>query len=185
MQYYNAKDLAAAFRTVRKNTIQVAEDIPEESYSFRAAPEVRSVTEILAHIAMAPRFTQRLQTQRITHPDFATFRALQEQLMKDQAELTTKRQIVDALRAGGEEFATWLETLDEGMLAERVYFPEGAQPPSKTRFEMLLSAKEHEMHHRGQLMLIERMVGVLPHLTRQQRERMAALEQQQAAAKHA
>jgi uncharacterized damage-inducible protein DinB len=39
---------------------------------------------------------------------------------------------------------------------------------------MLMSIKEHEMHHRGQLMLIERMVGIVPHLTRQMQERMAA-----------
>ena len=40
------------------------------------------------------------------------------------------------------------------------------QPSQKTRFEMLLGVKEHEMHHRGQLMLIERMLGIVPHLTR-------------------
>jgi uncharacterized damage-inducible protein DinB len=45
--------------------------------------------------------------------------------------------------------------------------------PTKTRFEMLLGAKEHEMHHRGQLMLIERMLGIVPHLTRHMQERMA------------
>jgi uncharacterized damage-inducible protein DinB len=39
---------------------------------------------------------------------------------------------------------------------------------------MILGVKEHEMHHRGQLMLIERMVGVVPHLTRAFQERMAA-----------
>jgi len=47
------------------------------------------------------------------------------------------------------------------------------QPSGKTRFEMLLGVKEHEMHHRGQLMLIERMLGIVPHLTRK-REAMAA-----------
>jgi hypothetical protein len=35
-------------------------------------------------------------------------------------------------------------------------------PGSKTRFEMLLSTKEHEMHHRSQLMLIERLLGMVP-----------------------
>jgi len=30
------------------------------------------------------------------------------------------------------------------------------------------------MHHRGQLMLIERIIGIVPHLTRQFQERMAA-----------
>jgi uncharacterized damage-inducible protein DinB len=41
---------------------------------------------------------------------------------------------------------------------------------------MILGAKEHEMHHRGQLMLIERMVGIVPHLTRQMQERFAAMQ---------
>jgi uncharacterized damage-inducible protein DinB len=33
-----------------------------------------------------------------------------------------------------------------------------------SRFDMILSVKEHEMHHRGQLMLIERVLGITPHL---------------------
>jgi uncharacterized damage-inducible protein DinB len=36
-----------------------------------------------------------------------------------------------------------------------------------------MSIKEHEMHHRGQLMMIERILGIVPHLTRQMEERMA------------
>ncbi len=36
---YGGKELASAFRTVRKNTIQVAEDIPESQYGHVAAPE--------------------------------------------------------------------------------------------------------------------------------------------------
>jgi uncharacterized damage-inducible protein DinB len=41
---------------------------------------------------------------------------------------------------------------------------------------MLMTVKEHEMHHRGQLMLIERMLGITPHLTRQNQARMAAMQ---------
>jgi hypothetical protein len=36
------------------------------------------------------------------------------------------------------------------------------------------------MHHRAQLMLMERMIGVVPHLTRQAQERMARFQAQQA-----
>jgi uncharacterized damage-inducible protein DinB len=32
------------------------------------------------------------------------------------------------------------------------------------------------MHHRGQLMTIVRMIGQVPHLTRQMQERMAQLQ---------
>jgi len=52
---------------------------------------------------------------------------------------------------------------------------------TKTRFERILGAKEHEMHHRAQLMLIERQVGVVPHLTRQRQERMAEMKAQRSA----
>jgi uncharacterized damage-inducible protein DinB len=47
------------------------------------------------------------------------------------------------------------------------------QPPSKTRFEMLLGVKEHEMHHRGQLMQMQRMIGQVPHLTRARQQMQA------------
>jgi uncharacterized damage-inducible protein DinB len=36
---------------------------------------------------------------------------------------------------------------------------------------MLLGVKEHEMHHRAQLMVIERHLGIVPHLTRQRQAR--------------
>ena len=41
---------------------------------------------------------------------------------------------------------------------------------------MLLGAKEHEMHHRAQLMVIERMLGIVPHLTRARQARTAAAQ---------
>jgi len=40
-----------------------------------------------------------------------------------------------------------------------------------------MSMKEHEMHHRAQLMTIQRMLGITPHLTRQMQERFAAARQ--------
>lgn len=68
-----------------------------------------------------------------------------------------------------------MEGLSDDFLGERVALPPGMTPASKTRFEMLLGVKEHEMHHRGQLMLIERMLGMVPHLTREFQARMAAM----------
>jgi uncharacterized damage-inducible protein DinB len=58
--------------------------------------------------------------------------------------------------------------------------PPGMTPASKSRFEMILGVKEHEMHHRGQLMLIERMVGLVPHLTREMQARIARMTQAKA-----
>ena len=60
MNYYGAKDLAAAFRTVRKNTIIIAEEIGEEHYGFRPAPDTRTVAETLIHIAVIPRIPHQI-----------------------------------------------------------------------------------------------------------------------------
>jgi uncharacterized damage-inducible protein DinB len=54
------------------------------------------------------------------------------------------------------------------------------EPRVKSRFEMLTAPKEHEMHHRGQLMVIQRMLGITPHLTRQMQERIASMQAAQA-----
>ena len=35
MTYYGAKHLADSFRTVRKNTLAIAEEIPEDKYASR------------------------------------------------------------------------------------------------------------------------------------------------------
>jgi uncharacterized damage-inducible protein DinB len=53
MTYYGNKELAESARTVRKNTIAVAEDIPEDKYDFRPSPDARSVAELLRHIAVS------------------------------------------------------------------------------------------------------------------------------------
>ena len=57
MTYYGGQQLAGAFRTVRKNTVRIASDIPEEKYDFKATPETRSVRETLVHLAFSPMFS--------------------------------------------------------------------------------------------------------------------------------
>lgn len=180
MHGYGAQELARSFRTVRTNTIRVAEDIPEDNYGFRATPEVRSVAEILAHIAVGTRWARRAHDGRLSFIDFATFGAEMQRQTQEAEALRTKAQILDALRRDGDEFATWLDTLSDEVLAERVAFPPPAEPSSRTRFEMLLSVKEHEMHHRAQLMLVERLLGIVPHLTRDRQAAMAQRQQQHA-----
>ena len=50
MNYYAAKQLAESFRTVRKNTIMIAEDIPEDQYGYRAVDNPKTVYELHATI---------------------------------------------------------------------------------------------------------------------------------------
>jgi hypothetical protein len=103
MTYYGAKELADSFRTVRRNTIQVAEDIPSDQYRFIPADGARSVAQLLAHIALAPRL------QLMCHDGgsrtsfegldlFAILVAAGEEDSRDR----TKDQVMDLLRSEGE-----------------------------------------------------------------------------------
>ncbi|MBZ5660970.1 MAG: DinB family protein [Acidobacteriia bacterium] len=175
MNYYGGKELAASFRTVRKNTLAIANDIPEDKYSFRAAPDTRSVGELLAHIAVSYTFQHQVHAKerRTTLAGF-DFPTLMKQLTAEEKAPRSKEQVIELLRANGETWATWVEGLDESFLSEAVQMPTGANPATRSRFDMILSVKEHEMHHRGQLMLIERILGIVPHLTREMQARFAA-----------
>ena len=174
MNFYTGKDLADSFRTVRKNTIVIANDIPEDKYDFRPSVGTRSVGELLSHVALAYSFQYQLQAveRRSTLEGF-DFPSLMQRLAAEEKQPRTKAQVIDLLNASGEKWAGWLQGLTDEFLGERVQMPKGATPPSRTRFEMVMSVKEHEMHHRGQLMLIERLVGIVPHLTREMQARMA------------
>jgi uncharacterized damage-inducible protein DinB len=141
MTYYGAQHLADSFRTVRRNTITLAEEIPADKYDFKAAPAVRSVAEHLTHVAVMPRWQIRLHTEGVSFIDFASFGAALARAAAEEQLLRTKDEILDALRDGSEQFGSFIESLD------------GAQ-----------------------LMLLQRLLGIVPHLTRQ-REAMTAQAQ--------
>jgi uncharacterized damage-inducible protein DinB len=177
MVYYGAKELAASSRTVRGNTILIAQDIPEDKYNFKPVPEYRSVAQLLTHIAVASRFQYQLHAvEKRTSYDGLDFPSMMKQVTTAEAaeaESRTKTQIIDLLHKEGEKWAGWVEGVSDEFLGQRFNMPEGATPAYKSRLEMILSVKEHEMHHRGQLMLIERLLGIVPHLTREREARIA------------
>ncbi|MBI3401721.1 MAG: DinB family protein [Acidobacteria bacterium] len=175
MTYYGSKDIAAAFRQVRSNTLQIASEIPDDKYGFKPSPESRSVGQTLVHIALGPGFQLHIQTNKINDLKLVNFPELMQKVMAEEAKPRNKAETIAFLKAEGEKFATFVESLSDSFLAEQVAMPPGATPATKSRFEMLLSPKEHEMHHRGQLMTMQRMIGQTPHLTRQMNERMAQM----------
>ena len=167
MTYYGGKELATSFRTVRTNTIQIAEEIPEESYSFKPSPDSRSIGQTLSHIGVASAFQSYVHQNHIDSMTKVNFPELIQKTRTEEERPRTKEEIIAFLKAEGDKFATYLESLPESFLSQSVAMMPGTQPAAKSRLELLMSAKEHEMHHRGQLMLIERMLGITPHLTRE------------------
>jgi uncharacterized damage-inducible protein DinB len=175
MDLYGPKQLADSMRTVRKNTILIAEDVPEKDYTYRPTPESRSVVETLVHIALLSRADRRLhEEEHVSSLEGYDFGAPIRKSEAEEKRSRSKSEIIALLRTEGEGWCQWVEGLPEALLSEEVRQPGGS---SKTRFEMLLGTKEHEMHHRAQLMVIERLLGIVPHLTRNRqrvRERAAS-----------
>ncbi len=160
---YGIRQLAAGMRAVRQNTILIAEDIPEAKYGFRATPGTRSIAETLVHIAWLGSSDRLIHDElHLDSLEAFDFPAMLELSAVEERRLRSKDEILDLLRTEGDRSVTWLEGLSNDFLPEQVRLPGGG---SVSRFEMLLGTKEHELQHRAQLTVMERMIGISPRLT--------------------
>ncbi len=106
MRFYGAKELSESFRTVRKNTIITAEDIPEDQFNFQATPDTDSVAQRLAHIAVAFNFQHQIHAveARTTLEGF-DFPSLRQRLRAEEEQHRSKEEIIELLRNNGEKWA--------------------------------------------------------------------------------
>src|SRR5687768_3342342 len=105
MSLYGARQLIDSFRTVRRNTIQVAEDIPEADYQYRPAPASRSVAETLVHIAWlagADRFIH--EEKRLASFDGFDFGAFLATSEVEETRQRSKAEIIELLRTEGDRW---------------------------------------------------------------------------------
>ena len=160
---YGTRHLVAGLRAVRANTIRMAEDIPDEQYPYRATPGTRSIAETLVHIAWLWKSDRAIHEEsRITTVEGYDFVALMSTSTVEEKRRWTKAEIIQHLAAEGERHAAWLESRPDGYMAERVQLGDGA---SISRFEWFLATKEHELQHRAQLTVLQRLIGIAPRFT--------------------
>src|SRR5947209_18314997 len=123
MTYYGAKEIAAAFRTVRNNTVKMAEEIPENKYDFRAAPDTRSIGQTLTHIALGSGFQHYVHSNKVTDMKTVNFPELFQKFTAEESKPRTKAEIVALLRTEGDKFAAFLESATDSFLAEQETMP--------------------------------------------------------------
>src|SRR5438132_3405381 len=107
MTYYGGKELANAFRTVRNNTIKIAEEIPESQYDFAPAPECRTIAKTVAHIALAPHFQHHVHSNKISDMSKVNFPQLFQGLVAEEAKPRTKPELIALLKSEGDTFAAF------------------------------------------------------------------------------
>jgi uncharacterized damage-inducible protein DinB len=157
------EEFLTQWEDIRNGLIKEVERIPHDKMNFRAMPETRSIIELLQHIVDSERMLagevccddtdlRRLFTRP---PDDA----VKEVTTKDAA-VTLLRSSLAATRDKIRQFGA--EKLEQSMT--------GLNGKEITKLAMLNFTVSHEMYHRGQLTVYQRLLGIEPALTEQFRK---------------
>jgi hypothetical protein len=162
-----------SFKTVRSNTIEIARDIPADKYTFRATLETRSVIDYFREIIRLTEFIVgvALSKETVNFDQRPRDEWAKVFVKTDLAALQTPDQTIEALQSSIDDLYKRVMAADQKFLNETFVGPDAGE---KVRLWVINNAKEQEMVLRGQLMLIERMLGIVPHTTRRQQEREKA-----------
>jgi uncharacterized damage-inducible protein DinB len=166
----SAETIIALWKDARSGLIEEVEKIPEDQFSFRATPDTRTVAEILQHIIS----TQKIISGEACRPDTN----LRRQSFADQAnhyaqgvsEVSDKNGLLELLRSSMDETAQTISSYGDKL--EETMMGLMGKPITKSAF--LTFGFSHEMYHRGQLTVYERMLSIEPALTEKFRKLAAS-----------
>lgn len=139
-------DLKAFWGNVKNNVVRAAEKMPEENYTFKPVPEVRTFGQIIGHIADA----QYMMCSG----------ALGEKRSPAGVEKTktTKAELVAALQDSVKYCDGAYDKLTDGTAAEMVKM----FGRERTRMGALLTNASHSWEHYGNLVTYLRIKGIVP-----------------------
>jgi uncharacterized damage-inducible protein DinB len=150
------------WQDVRNGFIKEVELIPADQLVFRATAETRSVLELVQHVIESERVIVREVCRDDTNfkRGFPTMIAEFATQVKDA---TTKDAVLELLRSSLEETKNVAVEFGDESFDKTMERFDGRQGPKRA---MLSFAIAHEMYHRGQLTVYERLLGIEPALTR-------------------
>jgi len=139
--------------TVHRKITALANAIPAERYSWRPAQGVRTVSEVLMHVASEWFF---YGPQSIGGKPPADFGPPNEALPKLEKDFTKKSQVLEQLDKGWAYFVSQMKAADASKLTGRY------QPWNSTLAEAAFGMTGDQHEHLGQLIAYARSVGVTP-----------------------
>lgn len=155
----NAKtDFNQSFAQTLKNakvyTIEVAEKMPAEDYTFKPHDSVRSFGEQLAHIGMS---TQFLHTMFIKGEAIEFDPAASAQMEKEIG--ASKEKAIEHINKSFDDAIATLESMSAEDLDETFVFQFIPSKPELTKEQGYLFIRDHITHHRGQAIMYLRIKG--------------------------
>jgi uncharacterized damage-inducible protein DinB len=157
----SAETIIALWKDTRAGLIQEVEKIPEDQFSFRATPDTRSIAEILQHIISSQKILVGETCRASTNLMRQSFAAHAKEYAAGVNEVTDKNGLLELLRSSMEEAEACLSSYGDKL--DQTMTRLDGQPTSKSAF--LTFSLSHEMYHRGQLTVFERLLNIEPVLT--------------------
>jgi len=158
----NAETLCEKWQEVRGGLMKEVELISADQFSFRATPESRSVIELLHHVIEAERVITGEACRENSDLSRASFPELIAEYAGETQKATTKEAILALLGSSLEGTKSAIRKLGDEKLQENMTRLDGKAMP---RGELLNFIIAHEMYHRGQLTVYQRLLGIEPALT--------------------
>lgn len=149
-----AEDLLGAWNREAKKLVDMAEEFPEDKYSYKPTPEVRSFAEQLLHVAEA-----NLRFARLARGEAPGRQPHAAETPPSKAE------IVALLKKSFEECATSIRQAGDTGLRETVQLPNR----TITRYGLWTAAVVNAAEHYGNLVVYYRVNGLVPPASRPRR----------------
>jgi uncharacterized damage-inducible protein DinB len=157
----SAEIIIKLWKDARNGLIQEVEKIPEDQMSFRATPETRSIAELVQHVVESQKMLVSETCRENPNLMRQSFADHAKEYGAGVRDVTDKQRLIELLRSSMEAAETAIQShadkWDEPMNSI------DGRPTTKGAF--LMFAFSHEMYHRGQLTVFERLLNIEPVLT--------------------
>jgi uncharacterized damage-inducible protein DinB len=150
-----AVDVLMPLKDLEMKVLGLAKAMPEEKYSWRPAPGVRSFGEVMRHVAVGNNLM--LKMAMIAPSREALTRQIEEQQQTEKQPLT-KEQTIATLTESFTGLRRAMESMRPGALAREADF----WGTPTTRRGILVFLDTHIAEHVGQAIAYARMNGVVP-----------------------
>lgn len=166
----SAEVVLGIWKDARVGLINEVEKIPDDQFGFRPTPETRSIAELLQHVIESQKILVAETCREEANVRRQSFADHYKEHAAGVRDVTDKQGLIDLLRS----------SMDDADACVRSHAGEwelpmiGVDGRQTTKGAFLTFACGHEMYHRGQLTVFERLLNIEPVLTGKLKKLFAA-----------
>ncbi len=157
----SVESLIGNWRDTRNGFIEEVEQVPSEQFSFRATPETRSTAELLQHIIETQAVLVGEACRAETNLMRQSFLDHIKEYAPEVGAVTDKDGLIALMRSRLDAAEATIRAHADKLGESMTRF----DGKTMTKLEFLNFAVAHEMYHRGQFTVYERLLGIKPALT--------------------